>query len=267
MIEFVEELQEDGNLLVTWNAETQGEWKRVLYAFKTMIPAKKWDKTKKSWIVDSSAINAFREFKSVLSTDQGAEILSEFDEHIEEQTLLKSTSQTMHWRGGTKMQCRAIFAIRAAMSIIDAPVGYSISRGVFGAWNEEAGVWFYEDGRYSSHSPADLDKLDLTKAHERMALAYKRYSDDLERLDEEMPSISAKQLLRLAMLRKYDYQCYVCSVRPDNLSELHMHRVVSEKKGGTYAEENVVILCRKHHRKLEGLDWDIVHKAKEEYDG
>lgn len=267
MVEFIEEPQEDGNLAVTWNAETRGEWKRTLYAFKTMISAKHWDQTKKQWVVDSSAIGDFEELKIALSGQQKDEILSDFDERIEEDILLHSAGQTMQWRGSVSMQRRAIFAVRAAMGIIDVPVGYSLSRGVFGAWNEEANTWFYEDGRYSKYSPGDLDKRELSKAYARMVSAHEKYSKQLESLDDEAPALSFKSQLRLDMLEKYGYQCYVCGTRPDNLSKLHMHRIVPEKKGGIYTEDNTVILCICHHRQLEGLDWDAVHKAKEEYDG
>jgi len=267
MVEFDEMKQDNGDLLVTWRGETQGEWERALCAFKTMIPAgkRRWNGEKKRWLVDNTALDIYEELKLAFSDDQGTEILSEIDKRVDEQLVLKAAKQALRWRGGISMQRRAIFAIRAAMGIINVPVGYSLSKGVFGAWNKDEEVWFYEDGRYSGYSPSDVDKRELSKAYERMALAYRRYSENLEHLDDELPSISFQQQLRLDMLEKYDYQCYVCEMRPDNLRNLHMHRIVPGKRGGTYVEENVVILCRKHHHKLEGLDWDAVHKAKEKY--
>lgn len=267
MVEFDEIKQDDGSLLVTWSAETQREWEYALCAFKTMLPAgkRKWDSGKKRWLVDGTVLDAYEDLKLALSNNQGDQISSEMNERVDEQLVLRAAKRALHWRGSVNKQRQAIFAIRAAMGIVDVPVGYSLSEKVFGAWDKDEGVWFYEDGRYSSYSPSDLDKRELSKAHERMVLAYKRYSEDLERLDDELPSVSARQQLRLDMLIKYDYQCYVCGQRPDNLRELHMHRVIPEKKGGIYIEKNVVVLCRKHHRKLEGLGWDAVHKAKEEY--
>lgn len=268
MVEFDEIKQDDGNILVTWKAESQREWERALYAFKTIIPVgkRRWNAEEGRWLVDNTALNTYEEFKLAFSDDQESKIFNKMDKRIDEELLLRAVKHSLHWRGSVKMQRRAIFAIRAAMGIIDVPVGYSLSKGIFGAWNEDTEVWFYEDGRYSQYSPSDIDKRTLLKAHERMVLAYRRYSEDLERLDDEFPAISARQALRLDMLEKYNYQCYICTIRPNNLRDLHMHRIIPEKRGGTYTEENVVLLCRKHHRKLEGLDWDAIHKAREKYD-
>lgn len=60
-----------------------------------------------------------------------------------------------------------------------------------------------------------------------------------------------KRQLRKKLLHEYDYRCYTCLDRPDNISRLHMHRVVKGSDNGKYSEENVIILCHVCHRKYE----------------
>ena len=83
------------------------------------------------------------------------------------------------------------------------------------------------------------------------------YKDILGELDEARPII-----FRQEMLKKYDYRCYVCDIHPASLFDLHMYRVKPGRYGGQYIEENVVILCRKHHARLEGKNWDAVYEMK-----
>jgi hypothetical protein len=48
--------------------------------------------------------------------------------------------------------------------------------------------------------------------------------------------------------------CYICEL-PEYEYGKHfdMHRLVSGKNGGEYIEENVLLMCRKCHRKAEGM--------------
>ena len=81
MIKFNETEQEDGNLLVSWEADTRGEWKRALCAFKATLPKgkRKWVSEEKCWLIDQDMVDVYKELKLALSGDQSAEILSEFD--------------------------------------------------------------------------------------------------------------------------------------------------------------------------------------------
>ena len=264
MIDFYEEPCSDGALLVRWQADTQREWKRALCAIKHLLPStdRQWKASTKQWLIMPSAIERYEELKELLNSDDGTEILGELDRMIETEALLSAAKRALRWRGNAGRQKRIVFALRAALGMIDAPVGYSLTHGLFGAFDSEAGIWMYEDGSYSQYSPADLDRESIRGAYQRLALIQRQFAKTLERLDSEITIVSERALFRLEMLEKYDYQCYVCDRRPDDLRLLHMHRIIP---GGEYTESNVVILCVSCHRRLEGKGWDDIRKAREEY--
>ena len=79
-------------------------------------------------------------------------------------------------------------------------------------------------------------------------------SDALDKLDRDSEE-QWKAKFRASQLERYNYQCYTCGNRPTDLSKLHMHRVIPGKDGGLYTEDNVVLICTKCHRKMEGESW------------
>ena len=261
---FTEKQLPDGYIQVSWDAETPREWQRVLHAIKTMIPQKgrAFVKDLKAWTISPEFLSIYEDIKKSTQTESGEEILGSLvDSSIHDEAILSSVNSDLK-RLPESMKKRAIFAISAAMDLIDVPVEFSYSRGIFGAWNSEHGNWFYEDGRYSGYSPTEWDEKAITSSYKRIRVAQEHLSKFMEGLDQ-IPAEREKFLFRLSILEKYNYACFVCEKRPTDLRKLHMHRVLPGKIGGQYIEHNVVLLCVSCHRHYEGDDWDTIKEAKE----
>lgn len=259
-ITFYEEHQQDGSIAVTWDKCSQKTWRAVLEAVKSMIPQgyRMYDNTRKVWVIGSSYQPTWKEIKVAFSNDEDITLRQQLESRVTEESLAE-----MMRRGVSSlppsMKRRALFAIRAILGLIEAEVEYSYSRDEFGAWNEAEKAWNYTDGRYSSFSPREFDDKQKRRAHDAVARAIEAIPELLDELDTEA-EFAWKSRFRAEMLRKYDYQCYVCGLSPDNLSYLHMHRVIPGKDGGQYVEDNVVILCASCHHNLEGLDWATIRE-------
>jgi len=269
-ITFTEIELDDGYLQINWDAETSREFHRVLQAIKTMIPKehRAWVPDEKAWTVAPEGIAIYEDIKRTVEASNGndGELLAPIvDEVIVDEAVLNAMSHDL--RGLPKcMKERALFAIEVAMGRIDAPVEFSLSKGLFGAWNAQHGHWFYQDGRYSKYSPSECDDRAIAAAHHRLERAQGSLSQFLDTLDETNEQ-QERRRFRLAMLEKYSHRCYICDNRPDNLRHLHMHRVLPGKKGGQYIESNVVILCTLCHRRHEGLPWRWIEIAREKHQG
>lgn len=266
---FTENQLPDGYIQVGWTATTPREWHRVLYAIKTMIPkdGRAFVKEFKSWTISPEFIGVYEKIKKATENEFGEKAFwSVIDQSIYEEAVLNSFHDNLKNLSRT-MRKRAIYAISAAMGLIDVPVKYSYSKRVFGAWDDQNKVWVYEDGRYSGYSPSEFDKKSIASAHKRIYTARKYLSEFIEELDrpsEDRPyQIDEERFLfRKSILEKYNYACFVCGKRPANLKNLHMHRVLPGKMGGQYIEHNVVLLCINCHRRYEGDSWDAINEAK-----
>lgn len=260
IIEFEENLLDDGSLEISWAANNSRDWKQILYLIKSSIKQgeRAYRSETKTWVINSSQIPIYENIKlSVL--DQDEEKLGEVNESLDDEILARLMETNLK-RLSNSMRKRAIFAIKAALELIDAPVEYSISESRFGAWNEDEQVWMYEDGRYSSISPTERDNRTIQLSYKRLQAAYNHYGKELD--DFANPNIQEnwKHYFRLEMLKKYDNRCYICFSTPEKTSQLHMHRVNPGKNGGQYVEDNVVVLCVGCHRKYEGESWDTIRK-------
>ena len=266
-ITFIETELDDGYLQINWDAATKKEFHRVLQAIKTMIPKqyRTWVPGLRVWTIAPEAIAIYEDIKQAVeqSNDNDGELLAPLvDSVIEDEAILNAMGDKLRSLPDS-MREKALFAIEAAMDRIDTPVEFSLSKGLFGAWNEDHGHWFYEDGRYSKYSPSDWDDRAIASAHKRL----ERAGDDLAQFLDTMDETDEQQerrRFRLSMLEKYGHRCYICANRPDRLSRLHMHRVLPGREGGQYIESNVVILCTICHRHHEGLPWAGIELAREE---
>jgi len=258
---FVETELADGYLRVSWQADTTREWKRVLYAVKTMI--NKLHRTfvpeHKAWTIAPEGRHIFESIKVAAEQQDSEEISFDIaDAIIEEQAILNAAAHNLKALPES-MQRRALFAIGALMGLRDTVVQFSYSRGTFGAWSARNGLWYYTDGRYSGHSPLTWDDRSLKHAYKRIEYV----SEQLDQLDEIWPD-KDKHVLRASLLEKYNYKCPACQQRPANLSNLHMHRILPGREGGQYIESNVIILCPGCHKRLEGQPREAIDREARE---
>lgn len=62
-------------------------------------------------------------------------------------------------------------------------------------------------------------------------------------------------MLYWRLKKKQQGNCYCCQTPEWEYGrKFDMHRVVKGLNGGEYNEENVVLVCKKCHRKIEGMD-------------
>jgi len=265
-ITFHETELQDGYLQIHWDASTKREFQRVLETVKGMIPKqyRAWVPETAAWTLAPEALDTYNEIKQMVADAEAGERLGELvDDRIHDKAVLGSVDYDLRDLPDC-MKERAVYAIEAAMGRIDTSVQFSLSRGLFGAWHEEQQRWLYQDGRYSSYSPAEWDDKAL-------ATAYRQLERSRDKLDEYLGTLDDpdeehwKQRLRLDMLEASSHRCYVCRERPDNLRNLHMHRVMPGKYGGQYIESNVVILCVKCHKRCEGQPRSTIDQAREEH--
>lgn len=262
VIEFQEKAHPDGRLEVRWEASTPRQWNRVLTLLKNTVPhnARKFEKSTKSWFIAPDYAHLYESIKQAVLAEDNEQIQS-IDEQLDEEVIARLLNHEVSTLPPS-MRRRAMFAIKAALGLIDAPVEICVSEGIFGAWNEEEGVWCYENGRYSGSSPSERDTKVINRAFKRVQAAIERMPEALADLDANV-EIYWKVKLRSQMLEKYDYRCHVCNQRPETLSKLHMHRVLPGHAGGMYVESNIVILCARCHRYYEGASWDEINEAHE----
>lgn len=260
VIEFSENKLSNGDLEVNWIASTGREWQRMLTLLKKTIPqnARVYDVEGKRWILAPDYVHRYFDIKQAF-LDDDPEMFEEVDEAINEESLAAVLDHDIS-KLPKSMRARALFAIRAVVGLIDAPVQYCLTRDAFGAYKEDEEIWCFEDGRYSWSSPEEHDRKAIARAQKRIAKAVEQSGDYASSMDEEHEHFW-KQKLRNALLEKYDHQCYICSIQPINLSKLHMHRVIPGKEGGMYVESNIVILCAGCHSRHEGLSWDDIIEA------
>ena len=261
--EFFEKELPEGYVAVTWQADTSREWKRVLQLIKTQIPpdGRKYVPQSKTWSIAPGHLTRWEEIKSIMGQQDSEELFDEIDKRIDEDILLDMVSRGLSALPPS-MRNRALFAIEAANDLVEAPLEYSYSEGLFGAWNEQAGAWFYEDGRYSKTSPHDRDSMAISLAWERLQTASQRLPGILEKINQAPDSWKIQ--FRRSILKKYSHQCYTCLQRPTNLSKLHMHRVVPGRLGGQYIDDNVVLVCSNCHKKCEGKSWKAIRAINKE---
>lgn len=256
-ISFTEIEHPDGRIQIRWDCETPREWQRVLTLIKSGIPmnGRAFDKATKTWIIGKEFRSLYEKVKLTLSVDE-SESLDLVDEAIDTEIMANLLNHNIGMLPPS-MRRRAIFAIRAALGVVEAPVEFCISRGVFGAYNDIEKVWCYEDGRYSSASPSERDEKAEDKAYERLDKATAALPEIMGDMDKPLDQ-AWKIKFRAEMLAAYDYKCYVCKRTPKTLSRLHMHRVTPGKNGGLYTRDNVVVVCSKCHSEVEGHDWPTI---------
>ncbi len=258
-ITITDRVLDDGRIEMKWDTINRREWNQALKLIKDSIPVngRMFDKESKCWLIAGQYSGIYQNIKAALLTSD-AEILAEIDEQLNDEVIANLMHQELT-RLPPSMRRRANFAIKAAIGLIDAPVEFCISESIFGAWNEEEKHWCYENGRYSSSSPSEKDDKILQRAHKRLKAAIEGVDGAIESLDEDSPE-QWKAKFRASILEAFDYRCYTCGDRPKNLSKLQMHRVTPGKNGGMYTEDNVVLVCTKCHRGLEGESWEYIHE-------
>lgn len=261
-VTFAEEMQEDGSLAVSWSECSSKTWRAVLEAIKTMIPPghRAYKSESKLWLISSSHQQTWQEIKRAFSNDENIDVRAELESRVTEESLAELLRGD-YSRLPSGMKKRAMFAIKATLGFIDAPVEYSSARDDFGAYDAETERWYYTDGRYSGTSPSAWDEKQMRRAYDKLARVVEQIPDFLTQLDQEV-EYAWKVRFRAAMLERYNYRCYICGIYPEDLSKLHMHRVIPGKDGGEYIENNVVILCPGCHHRHEGLSWDDIHAAR-----
>lgn len=261
-VEFLEEKARDG-IFVNWTADTPRGWKRALYLLKRLIPHEErdFDPSTKRWFISDRARPKFTQVKQLLENESDEQLIAKVDETINKTALADSLP---HRIPSHNMKLRSAFVVETLLGHRDAPVELCISRGHFAAYCEEKDVWFYEDGRWSSYSPTELDRKVAEDAHDRIDKAASMIPRIYEHLDTTS-ELSYKSRLRMKLLKKYDYQCYVCEEFPGNTQRLHMHRIIPGRLGGEYTEENVVIVCVSCHRSVEGLSRDELEEYKQQH--
>lgn len=264
-IAFQETEIQDGYLQITWDVSTSQEFHRVLEAVKTFIPReyRTWVPALKVWTIAPPGLPHYEELKVIIAAEDGESLGPLVDDQITGKVALAAFDRDLATLPDS-MKERAIYAIRAALGEIDTEVGFCLSQGLFGAWHIDDECWVYQDGRYSQYSPAEWDDQALASAHKQLDRARRKLDQFLASLEESNEE-HWKQRLRLDLLEKHNYRCYICNSRPDDLRNLHMHRVVPGRLGGRYIESNVVILCAGCHKRHEGLSRSELDAAREDY--
>lgn len=248
----------DGSIDVSWIASTRREWHQAVALVKGIPDTDRvFSGTTKRWTVSSAKKHLLYEI--VEAFESGKETFENLDEIISDELTISVMANEFKSLSPS-MKVRALFAIKAAVGFIDAPVEFCISEGLFGAFDKETNHWNYENGRYSSYSPSEKDEKVIKRGYQRLQSDYGRLQNILEELDNETDRFWKKKL-RNNMLAKYQYKCYICETRPLSLSKLEMHRVLPGKEGGQYIEDNIVIVCRSCHRRHEGWSWEEIHEA------
>jgi 5-methylcytosine-specific restriction endonuclease McrA len=251
--------KEQNHFRVSFTADNQIEWRRVLSCIKSEIPKseRKYIEEQKEWKISNSSFETYIKIKEYLKNGEMNDIL---DESIKDEIILESIDTRLK-KLPDSMKNRATFAIKAAMEIIDVPVEFCFSERMFGAYNSEENVWVYEDGRYSGKSPSERDNCCLSRSYKQTIRGREFIKESYDNLENPL-AWKEKSEFRLRMLEDCFYQCFICEIKPSDLKRLHMHRVIPGKMEGEYTDENVVILCPSCHRKAEGKSWEEIEAMK-----
>lgn len=240
----------DNNLEIVISSSNGIPFKQILEKLKVLIPkdVRKWDSNKKCWIVP-------KQYKDEMITLNEAVLNGELNVEREELILEIQMSGLRDVESlPPSMKKRARWAIK---HLIEDTEGiekqFSISRSEWAVYKPEDDLWYFESGRYSHSSPQDHDKSVIKRAYKD--LEHARIAG--HRALEFSEMMEFKMKFRQEILEKYDYECYICGV-PEYVRKLHMHRVIPGKLGGEYVEENVVLVCPKHHRRVEGWTWEEI---------
>lgn len=272
-LQFQETELPDGRIEVQWQANVSREWQRVLSLIKNGIPnnARKYNPANKSWIIAASHRDSYESIKQACLTIDD-EIIGDVDEQINEEVYARVMGVNL-LKLPPSMRDRAVYAVKATLGIIDTAVQFCVSENSFAAWNEERAAWFYDTGRYSSISPKERDRRAIKAAFDRTQKAWESIEHTFDRLDMEQDKYTQKymgteayqkMILRGELLAAANYQCTVCGRMPDDLRHLHMHRVTPGKNGGLYVAENIVIVCTKCHKRVEGMTWEQIASERAE---
>ncbi|VDN49116.1 conserved protein of unknown function [Petrocella atlantisensis] len=250
----LEIIEEEDNLKVTISSGNGIPFNHILEKFKTLIPKeeRKWNAEKKCWVLSNKYLDQLKDLNEAI-TDGDLNI--ERDELILEiqmsglrdiESLPKSMKKRAKW---------------AIKHLIEDTEGiekqFSISRSEWGVFNPDDNLWYFESGRYSHSSPQEHDKSVIKSAYR--SLEHVRVNG--HRAIEFSEMLDFKFRFRQLILEKYDYQCFICGI-PEYIQKLHMHRVIPGKYGGEYIEENVVLVCPKHHKMVEGRSWDEINELR-----
>lgn len=69
--------------------------------------------------------------------------------------------------------------------------------------------------------------------------------------------------VRYATLYQQEGRCYVCSVEEwKTKRRFDAHRVTPGKNGGKYLGDNVILVCRKCHNKIEGMTLEEINTIR-----
>jgi len=226
----------------------------ILDKLKMMVPKeeRKWSATKKSWLLPSKYLNQLNDLNESISSGDLSIDKEELILELQMSGLRDIESLPR------SMKERAKWAIKHLIEdTAEVEKQFSISRSEWGVFNPNDNLWYFESGRYSKSSPQEHDKSVIKSAYKN--LQYARING--HRAFEFSEMMDFKFKFRQLILEKFDYECFICGV-PEYIKKLNMHRVIPGKNGGEYVEENVVLVCPKHHRMVDGWSWKEINQLK-----
>jgi 5-methylcytosine-specific restriction endonuclease McrA len=71
--------------------------------------------------------------------------------------------------------------------------------------------------------------------------------------------------LRITVIEHYEHRCYICGMLHQKHVPLDMHRILPGKRGGEYIFENLIPVCRRCHRRVEGMDRTEIEQLRQRH--
>lgn len=242
---------------VKWKATTAPEWYRALESIKKFVSEESrfFVKEEKILLIKYDASDEYIQAKEIaLGEEKDDEVL----ESVNDQLLLNN----FYWgRGQRTNKKNSLLVIKRLLGLIDGEVDFSFYKNDFGTYDSENQCWVYSDGSYSEYSPDDFDRQQINRAYEYVE-KFKKVV--LSGFQNEMDEINEKLILRDSLLKESSYKCYTCGDLYDGeySHHLHMHRILSGKKGGKYIRENVVLVCDGCHHSIEGFTIEEINNVR-----
>lgn len=117
-------------------------------------------------------------------------------------------------------------------------------------WHEEDHVWYSIAGNFSSKSP----KEKMAKRIEYI----NRNQENKNKYEESYLKMLAEQKyyseIRRRILERDGYQCQKCGIK---IGKLEIHHIVKRTEGRIDADDNLITVCKKCHKQLDGKDYGI----------
>lgn len=71
-------------------------------------------------------------------------------------------------------------------------------------------------------------------------------------IDKRIYSASAWRTLRIQIIKRDNFTCQDCGIKPDQTRKLQVHHIKRRKDGGTDTPDNLLTLCFSCHKKADG---------------